>query len=100
MQSVSSYSLTNKHGWQNTVRSTKGSTRESLRIFANNFFFANFFEVVICSGSFFELPLIYFFETFSDVDNISYLKNICAIKSNEPTPKAFKGTVLIIPSEK
>src|SRR6218665_1542399 len=56
-------------------------------------------HAAIYTGSFFELPLMYFLETFTDVDSITYRRNICAIKKGEPTPKEFQGTVLIIHTE-
>jgi len=67
--------------------------------FCEQLLFRKLDDVAIYTGSFFELPLIYFFETLTDVDSVVYHRNICAIKRDEPTPKEFKGTVLIIQTE-
>jgi len=67
--------------------------------FCEQLLFRKFNHAAIYTGSFFELPLIYFFATPTDIDSISYRRNTCAIKKGEPTPKEFNGTVLFIKTE-
>ena len=67
--------------------------------FCEQLLFRKFSLVQLFTGSCFELPMIYFFENVTDIDNIRYRRNICAIKKDATAPKDFKGTVLIIQSE-
>src|SRR6218665_364720 len=68
--------------------------------FCEQLLIRKFSNVQLYTGSCFELPLIYFLESVTDLDNISYPRDVCAIKNGETAPKYFKGTVLIIQSER
>src|SRR5688572_15100655 len=67
--------------------------------FCKQLLFRPFSEVQLYTGSCFELPITYFIENVTDVDNIIYNRNECAIKKDATAPKCFNGTVLTIQSE-
>src|SRR6218665_786788 len=67
--------------------------------FCEQLLFRKFIQLCLFTGSSCELPLIYFAENITDVDNINYRRNICAISKDDKTPKDFKGTLLIIQCE-
>jgi len=68
--------------------------------FCEQLLIRTFSQVQLYTGSYFELPLIYFLETVTDLDIIRYHRNVCAIKIGSTTPQQFKGTVLVIQSER
>src|SRR6218665_1856926 len=68
--------------------------------FCEQLLLRKFMHLHLFTGSFYELPLIYFIENITDIDNIYYRRNICAISNDAKPPKDFKGTVLIIQSER
>ena len=68
--------------------------------FCEQLLYRKFIQVHLFTGSFCELPMIYFMENITDIDTINYRRNICAISIDAKPPKDFKGTVLIIQSER
>src|SRR6218665_684502 len=68
--------------------------------FCEQLLIRTFSKVQLYTGSYFELPLIYFLESATDLDNIRYRRNVCAIPNGATAPKYFKGTVLIIQCER
>src|SRR6218665_1517130 len=53
----------------------------------------------LLSGSFSEIPAVYFFSKPTDIDFILYLDNLCAVPNDAQAPSDFRGQVLTSDSQ-
>src|SRR6218665_1722530 len=63
--------------------------RNRLKLFSYN-------SRALLSGSFSEIPAVYFFIKPTDIDFILYLSNLCAVPKDVQAPSDFRGEVLTI----